>query len=137
METGTKCVLIVRDDLPIGLVANTAAVLALTLGKRVEGVLGPDVVDGSQQTHAGITSIPIPVLKAAGDELRSIKARADSDPGLFVVAFTNAAQTTATYADYTTKIGATPADELAYLGVALHGDKKSVSRLTGKLPLLR
>lgn len=100
-------------------------------------MLGPDVVDGSGQTHAGITSIPIPILKAPGDELRSIKAQADSAHALFVVAFTDAAQTTATYVDYTAKIGATAVDELTYLGVGLYGDKKPVNRLTGKLPLLR
>jgi len=42
-----KCVLLIDSDLSIGLLANTAAVLALTIGKRAEGIIGPDVVDGS------------------------------------------------------------------------------------------
>lgn len=56
---------------------------------------------------------------------------------LFVVDFTSAAQTTKTYDEYTAKMRATAANELSYLGVALYGDKSSVNRLTGKLPLLR
>lgn len=137
METAAKCVMIIRDDLPVGLIANTTAVLALTVGRRIENLLGPDVVDGSAQKHAGITSVPIPILKATDTELRSIKAKAADVVDLFVVDFTSAAQTTKTYNDYTAKIRATAADDLSYLGIALYGDKASVNGLTGKLPLLR
>lgn len=60
----TKCVLLIDSELPLGLLANTAAVLVLTIGKRVEGIIGSDVVDGSGQIHTGITTIPLPILKS-------------------------------------------------------------------------
>jgi hypothetical protein len=34
-------------------------------------------------------------------------------------------------------VGQTPAAELEYLGIALYGPRRSVSRLTGSLRLLR
>src|SRR5215208_7555992 len=59
-----KCVLVVADDLPPGLAANAAAVLALSLGRRLPDLVGPDVRDGGGTTHAGLTWIPLPVLRA-------------------------------------------------------------------------
>ena len=40
-----KCVMIIDQDLPVGLIANTAAVLALTIGHRIDGIIGEDVTD--------------------------------------------------------------------------------------------
>lgn len=66
-----KCVMVIDADLPAGLIANTAAVLALTLGKEIEGIIGPTVKDGSGHPHEGITTIPIPILKGNSQKLRS------------------------------------------------------------------
>lgn len=137
MDASKKCVMIVNEALPLGLAVNTAGVLALTLGNKVDSILGPDVVDGSGQTHVGITTIPIPILKANEDAIRNIRIQASGMEGLLVVDFTDAAQTTTTYQDYTDKIGAMTADELKYLGVALYGEKKPINKLCGSLPLLR
>lgn len=38
-----KLVIIINQDLPLGLVANTAAVLGLSLGNRVPGLIGADI----------------------------------------------------------------------------------------------
>ena len=140
MEDGqAKCVMVLDEDLPAGLLANTAGVLALTLGRRLDSIIGPDVVDGSGRSHAGITTIPIPILKANGDTVKGIRLKAEeaADDLLLVVDVTDAAQTTKTYDDYTEKIAAVPSEGLKYLGVALYGDKKPVNKLTGSLPLLR
>jgi hypothetical protein len=56
---------------------------------------------------------------------------------VFVVDFTDAAQTSHTSADYTRKIAAMPADELRCLGLALYGKRETISKLTGSLPLLK
>lgn len=117
--------------------ANTAGVLALTLGRRLDSIIGPDVVDASGTSHAGITTIPIPILKAKGDTVKDIRLKAEGADELLVVDVTDAAQTTKTYDDYTEKIAAVPSEGLEYLGVALYGDKKPVNKLTGSLPLLR
>ncbi len=138
MENGkAKCVMVLDEGLPAGLLANTAGVLALTLGRRLDSIVGPDVVDGSGRSHAGITTIPIPILKAEGGVVRDIRLKAEETADLLVVDVTDAAQTTKTYDDYTEKIAGVPSEELKYLGVALYGDKKPVNKLTGSLPLLR
>jgi hypothetical protein len=136
-NAAVKCVMVIDDDLPRGLAVNAAGVLALTLGRRVESIVGPDVTDGSGSEHVGITTIPIPILKADAAQLRQIRLQAGDLEGLLVVDFTDAAQTTTTYDDYTRKIADMPTDRLAYLGVALYGPKKHVNKLTGSLPLVR
>ena len=135
---GTKTVIVVNDDLPAGLVANAAAVLALTLGRRIDGLIGPDLKDASGQVHAGITTVPLPVLRANDGVLRRIRDEAGGNGGaLLIVDFTDAAQQTRTYDEYTRRLAGTAGDDLSYLGVALHGPAKVVNRFTGSLPLVR
>ncbi len=135
-EGQDKCVMVLDETLSVGLAVNTAGVLALTLGRELDRVVGPDVVDGSGRPHAGITTVPIPALKASGEALRDLRRRAE-DEDLLVVDFTDAAQTSKTYADYERKIAVISTEQLNYLGVALYGAKKPVKRLTRSLPLLR
>ncbi|WP_217992968.1 ATPase, T2SS/T4P/T4SS family [Brevibacillus laterosporus] len=56
-----KCVMIIYAESPIGLIANTSAVLALTLGDKIEGIIGSSVVDGEghSQKELQIHLIPI------------------------------------------------------------------------------
>ena len=40
-----KCVIIVDEDAPAGIAANTAAILGITLGVRMPDIVGEDNVD--------------------------------------------------------------------------------------------
>lgn len=132
-----KCVMVVDAGLPAGLAVNAAAVLAVTLGHKIEAIVGPDVADASGGLHIGLVDIPIPILRADADVLGDIRFRAIATDGLLVVGFTDVARTSKTYEDYTEMMAASAAEDLQYLGVALYGDKKPVNKLTGSLPLLR
>lgn len=132
-----KCVMVIAEELPPGLAVNAAAVLAVTLGHSLPSVVGPDAVDASGQTHAGLISITLPILKAQAAVIRKIKMRAEQTSGLLVVDLTEPAQTARTYDDYLAQIAAAPAEELEYRGLALYGPKGLVNKLTGNLPLLR
>ncbi|MGI8386961.1 DUF2000 domain-containing protein [Robertmurraya sp. P23] len=134
-----KCVMVIEADMQTGLIANTAAVLALTLGKKVEGIIGPTVKDGSGNLHTGITTTPIPILKGNSLIIKELRDKVYEDEffDLLVVDFSNAAQTTKNYDEYTQKIAAYSANDLEYLGLALYGDKKKVNKLTGSMGLLR
>lgn len=136
-QDGKKCVMVLDEELPTGLAVNTAGVLAITLGRDAEDMLGPEVLDASNRRHAGITKVPIPILKADEETVRDIRLRAEETKDLLVVDFTDAAQAAKTYDEYTDNISAIPSERLGYLGVALYGDKKAINKLTGSLPLLR
>ncbi len=132
-----KCVVVVDGNLPVGLLANTATVLAITLGSRIGSIVGDDAVDGSGEVHPGLSWLPIPILKTDAEAIKRIRLEASGTEDLLVVDFTDAAQTPRDYREYLENISRVPTEDLKYLGVALYGSKKPVNKLTGGLSLLR
>ena len=55
-----KCVMVIDEELPLGLIANTAGIMGFTLGKHRPEAVGPDVADGSGKPHLGIIEFPVP-----------------------------------------------------------------------------
>lgn len=53
------------EELRIGIIANTAAVMGITLGKAMPEVVGEDVRDESGHTHLGIIEFPVPILRGS------------------------------------------------------------------------
>jgi hypothetical protein len=136
METNpVKCVMIVADDLPPGLAVNTAAVLAITLGRKIEHIVGPDIPDRAGLIHTGLTWLPIPILTADSETLRGVRAQAAEQGDLLLVDVTDAAQEARTYETYERRLAETPPEDLVYRGVAIYGPKKRINGLTGRLPL--
>lgn len=135
---GNKCVMVIDGDLPIGLIANTAAILGVTLGTKQDSIVGEDVQDGSGYRHLGITTIPIPILKASKEEIRSIRTlAAANEPEVMLVDFTSAAQTSRSYDEYEGKLLQSEAEQIEYLGIALYGESKKVKKLTGQIALMK
>ncbi|MDQ4106499.1 MAG: DUF2000 domain-containing protein, partial [Actinomycetota bacterium] len=95
----------------------------------------PDDVPATRALRVPLQAL-LCVLKASREVLRDLRRRAE-DEELLVVDFTDAAQTSKTYADYERKIAAVSTGQLNYLGVAFYGARRPVNRLTGSLPLLR
>jgi hypothetical protein len=131
-----RCVIVLDSDLPPGLAANAAAVLALTLGAREPGLVGPDLIDADDETHPGLIPLGLPVLRAPRGEL--VRLRTDAgEAGLEVIDFPTFGQQTNDYEEVRRWVAQTPTAELEYLGVAVHGPRRAVGRLTGSLALFR
>lgn len=45
MDWKKKCVMVIDESLPLGIIANTAAIMGITLGKKMPEVVGDDVTD--------------------------------------------------------------------------------------------
>lgn len=134
---GNKCVIVMDESLPLGLIANTAAVLAANVGRDHPEIFGPDLPDASGRVHPGITAMPFPILRSDADGVKDIYARASEFGELELCAFSNVAQTSVRYDQYAERLAATDADGLAYLGLVMFGPKKRINKLTGSLGLLR
>lgn len=135
-----KCVIVLDGRLPSGVLANTAAILGVTLGARRPDVVGCPAADRDGQFHPGIIRFPIPVLRGDGALLRALRARLRGDPqfsGVTVAEFTTLAQGCTAYPDFIERMSRTPEEELCYTGLGLCGPKRTINRLTGNLPLLR
>lgn len=134
-----KCVMVIDDSLPLGIIANTAAILGITMGKKLPEVVGTDVQDQTGNAHLGIIAFPVPILRGDAARIKTIRERL-YDPAfadLTVVDFSDLAQSCNDYDDFTEKMKAVPGADLNYFGVAICGPKKKVNKLTGNMPLLR
>lgn len=134
-----KCVMLIRSDLPLGIIANTAGILGITLGKECPQIAGMDVVDKAGQLHLGITEIPVPILKADEVMLKELRLKLYKKEyeELTVVDFSDVAQSCITYDDYIHKSANTEGTAFSYFGIGLYGDRKLINKLTGNIPLLR
>ena len=134
-----KCVMIIDSELPIGIVANTSAILGITLGKYIPEQIGEDVTDASGQTHLGIITIPVTMLRGDKAILKDLRERLYNPEfaDLIVADFSDVAQTCNVYSEYIAKAGITTEQDHNYFGIAIYGNKKKVNKLTGFMPLLR
>lgn len=134
-----KCVMVIDGSLPAGMIANTAAIMGITLGKTLPEVVGADVTDQSGGRHLGIIEFPVPILRGTRPALKELR-EALCQPGfqeLTVVDFSELAQGCRTYDEFIEKMGHATENALEYIGVAICGPKKKINQLTGSMPLLR
>ena len=134
-EGAERCVIVLDDDLAPGLAANAAAVLAVTLGATVDGLAGPDLIDADGGLHPGLFEKGLPVLVAAREGLPELRARALA-AGVGVIDIPAVGQQTNDYDEVRAHVARTATADLEYLGLALHGPRRAVSRVTGTLRLL-
>lgn len=134
-----KCVVLIDDNLPAGILANTATILGVTLGKKIPECVGCNVTDASGFSHAGIVTMPIPVLKSNAEALRIIREKLlkPEYADLVTVDFSDVAQCCNVYDGYINNAAITEEKDFTYLGIAIYGSKKKINRLTGCMPLLR
>jgi hypothetical protein len=74
-EIKMKCVMVINHKLPLGLIANTAAVLAVSIGHKINDIVGEDVKDQDGYLHSGITQVSIPLLKGDNELIHSIRQK--------------------------------------------------------------
>ena len=134
-----KCVIIVDENLPLGIIANTAAILGITMGMKMPDVVGNDVLDLEGNPHMGIIQFPVPILKGNTEILKKIRTKLFEPQfsELTVVDFSDLAQGCKTYNEFTRKMANTSENRLNYIGIAVCGNKKQINKLTGSMPLLR
>ena len=134
-----KCVIVVDENLPLGVIANTAAILGITMGMKMPDVVGNDALDLEGNPHMGIIQFPVPILKGNTKILNKLRTKLFEMQfsELTVVDFSDLAQGCKTYNEFTHKMANTSESKLNYIGIAVCGNKKQINKLTGSMPLLR
>lgn len=134
-----KCVMIINEYLSKGIAANIAAIMGMSLGKKIPHIIGQDIVDQDGNQHLGIIEIPVPILKDNNDHMKKIYQKLSSyeDNDITIIDFSTLAQRCRTYKEYIHEMNCTQEAELEYIGIALYGNKKVINKLTGNLSLLK
>ncbi|WP_374007382.1 DUF2000 domain-containing protein [Leifsonia sp. LS-T14] len=131
-----KWVVVVDESLPAGIAANAAICAAAATATQVGGLLGPAAVDADGSTHPGLPWAGCSVLRAPGEQLAVIRAKADASADVFVADMPAAAQLTRVYDEYRETVEGAASDALPYYAVSIVGPRNRVDRIAGKLALL-
>ncbi len=104
-ETNMKCVMIIDENLPLGLIANTAAVMGITIGQKFPEAVGGDVYDKTGRQHLGIIEFPVPILKGNPKLIRELREKLYESEfqELATVDFSDVAQSCKTYEEFIEK----------------------------------
>lgn len=132
-----KIVIVVASTLGIGLAANRAACLATGLAAHVPNIIGSNIVTKDGKKILGFTQIPIPILIARPDVSLINLAEKSESVGCTTIIFLTRAQGMRSYQEYIESIKQTNYADLDIDGVAISGETKTVTKLTGNLPSLR
>lgn len=130
-----KCVMVIDKELPLGLIANTAAILGCSLNHYVKNIVGNETYDKDNVMHKGLIQIPLPVLSSSRDEIKKLYddlSKNHSDE-VIVIDFNDVAQKCKDYEDYIKRLSCTYSGELNYLGICIYGSKKVINKATGSL----
>lgn len=132
-----RWVVVVDEALPRGVAVNAVACVAAHVGRTVEGLLRPDGTDAAGGEHPGLPWAGCSVLAASTEQLVEIRRRAVAASDVDVCDTPASAQTTRVYAEYLAELSRTPDAALELRALSLLGPRNRISKLTGKLDLLR
>lgn len=133
-----KAVIIVDEELPSGVITNTAAILGMSLGKKYPEIVGRNLINKDKEIHEGITIIGLPILSADKEKLKSIRDNAKQfENQIFEVNVLNLTRSTRSYEEYAEKLEQISNQDLEYQGILLYGEKKAINKLTGNLSLFK
>ena len=127
---------IIDQSLPLGLQANIAAVLSLSLGKKHPEIIGHSVENIDGLKMEGITQIPLSILQATTSEIKRIYFE-NCFNDLYMIIFNDSAITKKYYPDYLKKISLQHSEDMVIHGLIIYGERKIVNKICSNLQLLR
>ena len=131
----TKTVLILRPDLVAWQVANVAAFLAGGLAGNHPHIMGEPYRDGAGRAYAPLIREPVFVYGATLEELRRTHQRTLSRE-LVPAIYIEPMFTTTNDSDNRAAVAAAPADALDFVGIGIHGPRKTIDKIVNGLKFL-
>ncbi len=131
----TKTVLVLRRDLAGWQAANVAAFLAGGLAGAHPHIVGEPYRDAGGRAYAPLIREPVFVYGATLEELRRTHQRALSRE-LVPAIYIEPMFTTTNDTDNRAAVAAAPVDALDFVGVGIHGPRKTVDKVVNGLKFL-
>src|SRR3954447_579709 len=131
----TKTALVIRRDLAGWQMANVAAFLAGGLAGTHGHMMGEPYKDATGRAYTPLIREPVFVYGGTVEELRRTHQRALSRE-LVPAVYIEAMFTTTNDADNRTAFAAAPVDALDFVGIGVHGPRKTVAKVVNSLKFL-
>jgi hypothetical protein len=131
----TKTALVLRRDLAAWQIANVAAFLTGGLAGTHPELMGEPYRDGAGRSYSALVREPVFVYGASLDELRRTHLRALSralQPAIYIEAMFK----TTNDADNRAAVAAAPPDALDFVGIGVHGPRKTIDKVVNSLKFL-
>ena len=135
MMYSTKTALVIRADLLPWQVANVAAFLSGGLAGTYPEIIGEPYRDADGRLYTPMIREPVFIYGAASSELSRTHGRA-INRGIRFAIYTEPLFKTSNDADNRASVAVTPTVALDLVGLGLHGDRKTVDKITGGLKFL-
>ncbi len=132
-----KCVIVVDKELSLGHAVNAVSVIGVSMGKSVTHIVGPDLRSQNDIHYPGVIYSPLPILLADNQYLHNLHDKALADGEILTLPFSDLAQSCKTYQEYELRMSEADSSDIKLVAIGLVGLKKSVTKLTGNLPLFR
>lgn len=133
-----RLAIIVDPTLPLGLLANTVATIAVGLGAGAPGLGGMMLADREGRSVLNSANRPVPILQGPPEAIRAVLLKALPAPeGAVVVPFPQFARAIHSFAEYKALFPDKDLTAETIEGLGLAGPEKWVRSLTGSLKLLR
>ena len=131
----TKTALVLRKDLAPWQVANVAAFLAGGLAATHPGLKGEPYRDAGGKAYTALIREPVFVYGGTVEELRRTHQRALSRE-LVPAVYIEAMFKTTNDSDNRAAFAGAPADALDFVGIGVHGPRKTIDKVTNSLKFL-
>lgn len=139
--TGTdaeKIAIIVDPDLPVGLLANTVAVIAIGIGAVKPGFGGTKLTDSGGRSILNSANRPVPILQAPPSHMSELlRAALPAPEHSVVVAFPQFARSLHEFENYRRQFRTKSLGAERIEGLGLAGPERWVRSLTSSIKLLR
>lgn len=132
-----KCVIVVDKALGLGHAANAVSVIGVSMGRSVEGLVGPDMQSRDSVNYPGVIYPPLPILLSSNESLHELQEKALADDEIFSIPFSALAQSCKTYQEYESRISEADSSSIELVAIGLIGPKKKISKLSGNFPLFK
>ncbi|HLG23723.1 MAG TPA: DUF2000 family protein [Candidatus Nanoarchaeia archaeon] len=131
----TSIAIILKKDLPVGLVGNICACLGTGIMKVDSRIIGHDIKT-EDLLYKAITKIPIVVLNVNKLGIPEVIRRAKRNKLDFVL-YDECAVGARDYNQYENDLKATSTENREILGIGVIGELSAVRKVTGDLPLVK
>lgn len=132
-----RCAIVVNQDLSNGLAMNAASVIGVSLGNKVNNIVGEDLNSADNINYPGVIYAPLPILKSPEQYIKEIEVAALKVNEIYIIPFSLLAQSCRTYDEYQQKLLEHEYKNIQLAGIGLVVNKKAVTQLIGHLPLFR